>query len=111
MFDRWGFQRFLACLKESRLGSGLTWRLLGRLHVTHSQLLLVSALVVPLVVIAEIYGCVPFGFCCGLVHSCKEDQGWWLTPHLAVRVYLIVRGGLVESPSLFSVHLFGLLRG
>ena len=28
----WSPPRFLACLKESRLGSGLIWKLLGRWH-------------------------------------------------------------------------------
>ena len=87
------------------MGSGLTRKLLGRLHVAHRQLLLVSALGVLLEAIAEILWLVPFSFCCGALL-----QGGSGKVVDAPRI-LIVRGGPAESPSLFSVPLFGLLRG
>ena len=45
------------------------------------------------------------------VSSCKVLKDRWIAPHLAVRIYLIVVGGLVLLLRLFSVLPFGLLLG
>ena len=80
----WSPPKFLACLKGSRLGSGLILSLLGLLHLVCLLLLLASGtwgdlgghrrdfmVGCPLVATA--------------VHSCSVQQDRWIVPHLAFR--------------------------
>ena len=106
----WSPPRFLAYLKELRLGSVLIWRLLERERWAPSLLLLVSALrllleaLVGITWLAALWLLLRF-------HSCRVDLGRWVAPYIQQYGRIsIVKGGLVELLNRFSVLLCGLLR-